>query len=216
MPVLSVMPPSWVRPLLPVLLASLLALTATGPAAVADDAPGRAPTGSVAPSDRTRAGEPPLSPAGLTALVRPARVVAGAELVEKPPPWQLPVAAYHLTGRFGASSSLWSSTHTGLDFAAPEGTPLVSIGPGSVVSAGADGAFGNKTVVRLDDGTELWYCHQSAFTAEAGQRVEPGTPIGYVGATGNVTGAHLHLEVHPAGDEPVDPDRWLREHGLAA
>ncbi|KQT94625.1 hypothetical protein ASG49_07215 [Marmoricola sp. Leaf446] len=204
--------------MLPLTLPSLLLLAAPGSAVAAtEDAAGRdAGAAVVRAADRTRVGEPTLSPAGLAALVPPARVVRGAELVEKPPPWQLPVAAYHLTGRFGASSSLWSSTHTGLDFAAPEGTPLVAIGPGTVVSAESDGAFGNKTVVRLDDGTELWYCHQSAFVAEPGQRVGPGTPIGRVGSTGNVTGPHLHLEVHPAGDTPVDPDQWLRARGLAA
>ncbi|ROR90693.1 M23 family metallopeptidase [Nocardioides aurantiacus] len=220
MPLISVMPGSRRRLfVLPLAIPSLLLLAAPGSAVAAtEDAAGRdAGTEAVLrAADRTRVGEPALSPAGLAALVPPARVVGGTELEEKPPPWQLPVAAYHLTGRFGASSSLWSSSHTGLDFAAPEGTPLVAIGPGTVVSAESDGAFGNKTVVRLDDGTELWYCHQSAFVAEPGQRVGPGTPIGRVGSTGNVTGPHLHLEVHPTGDAPVDPDQWLRDRGLAA
>lgn len=215
--------------LLPFALPTVLLLTAAAPAGAAPDvaaardadsatssAASAASVAAPVAADRTRVGRPRLSPAGLTALVPPARVVGGSELVAKPPPWRLPVAAYHLTGRFGASSSLWSSTHTGLDFAAPEGAPIVSIAPGTVVSTESDGAFGNKTVVRLEDGTELWYCHQSAFVAEPGQRVEPGTPIGRVGSTGNVTGPHLHLEVHPAGDQPVDPDQWLRAKGLAA
>ena len=79
----------------------------------------------------------------------------------------------------------------------------------------SDGAFGNKTVVRLDDGTVLWYCHQSEFAAEKGQRLAPGDLIGYVGSTGNVTGPHLHLEVH-SGNKPVDPEPWLAEHALRA
>ena len=126
----------------------------------------------------------------------------------------LPVVGYHLTGRFGASSGLWSSTHTGLDFAADEGSEIRSIGPGVVESTESDGAYGNKTVVRLDDGTVLWYCHQSDFGVEPGQRVKPGDLIGYVGSTGNVTGPHLHLEVHPGGGEPIDPEAWLPEHHL--
>ncbi|MET0838974.1 MAG: M23 family metallopeptidase [Marmoricola sp.] len=160
-------------------------------------------------------GEVAAAPAA--AEPRPAtrqRVVPGARLKKKPPPWVLPVEGYHLTGRFGASSSLWSSTHTGLDFAADEGSEIRSIGPGVVSETASDGAYGNKTVVRLDDGTVLWYCHQSEFAAEPGQRVEPGDLIGYVGSTGNVTGPHLHLEVHPAGGEPIDPEAWLPEHAL--
>jgi murein DD-endopeptidase MepM/ murein hydrolase activator NlpD len=159
---------------------------------------------------------PPAS-AAMPDPVPPYRVLEGTKLAPKPPQWVLPVAGYDLTGRFGASSGLWASTHTGLDFAAPEGAPLRAIGPGVVTETGDDGAFGNKTVLRLEDGTELWYCHQSSFAAEPGQRVAPGEVIGYVGSTGNVTGPHLHLEVRPAGgDQPVDPEAWLAGHELAA
>jgi murein DD-endopeptidase MepM/ murein hydrolase activator NlpD len=142
------------------------------------------------------------------------RLLPRVRLAAKPAPWELPVVGYHLTGRFGQSSGLWSSTHTGLDFAAPEGTEIRSIGPGVVVSTEYDGAFGNKTVVRLDDGTVLWYCHQSDFGVDPGQRVRPGDLVGYVGSTGNTTGPHLHLEVHPHGGDPIDPEVWLPEHHL--
>ncbi len=139
-------------------------------------------------------------------------VVSGVELKAKPPPWVLPVEGYDLTSEFG-DTGLWSSAHTGLDFAADEGAELRAIGPGEVVSTESDGAFGNKTVVKLDDGTVLWYCHQSEFAAEPGQRLAPGDLVGYVGSTGNVTGPHLHLEVHRGG-EPIDPAAWLTEHEL--
>ena len=158
----------------------------------------------------------PNSAATLPDPVPPYRVVKGVELKAKPPPWVLPVEGYHLTGRYGASSGMWSSTHTGLDFAAPEGAELRATGPGVVTEASSDGAFGNKTVVRLDDGTLLWYCHQSAFAAEPGQRVAPGDLIGYVGSTGNVTGPHLHLEVRRPGAGTVDPEPWLAAHDLHA
>ncbi|GAB3664960.1 hypothetical protein GCM10027596_30290 [Nocardioides korecus] len=170
------------------------------------------------PDDRTPSQSRVLSPVGLASLVPPATVVAGQRLVAKPPPpppWVLPVTGYHLTGRFGQVSGLWATVHTGLDFAAPEGTPIHSIGPGVVVSTGYEGAYGNKTVVKLDDGTVLWYCHQSRFGVEAGQRLAAGELLGYVGSTGNVTGAHLHLEVHPHGqDQAIDPAIWLPEHHL--
>jgi murein DD-endopeptidase MepM/ murein hydrolase activator NlpD len=144
----------------------------------------------------------------------PYDVIAGVVLRPKPASFGLPVVGYRLTGRFGDVSSLWSSRHTGLDFAAPSGTPIHAVRAGVVVSTGYDGRYGNKTVVRLASGTELWYCHQSAFTVHAGDRVRTGELIGYVGSTGNVTGPHLHLEVHPGGGDPVDPEPWLRAHGL--
>ena len=78
-----------------------------------------------------------------------------------------------------------------------ERAPDPAIGPGVVTQTAYDGAYGNKTVVRLDDGTVLWYCHQSEFGVEPGPARPARRPIGYVGSTGNVTGPHLHLEVHP-------------------
>lgn len=126
--------------------------------------------------------------------------------------WVLPVAGYHLTARFGQSSGLWSSVHTGLDFAAAPGTQIASVARGTVTEVGFDGAYGNKTVITLEDGTEIWYCHQSSTQVSVGQQVDPGDPIGQVGATGNVTGPHLHLEVRPGGGDPVDPYNVLVEH----
>jgi murein DD-endopeptidase MepM/ murein hydrolase activator NlpD len=128
--------------------------------------------------------------------------------------WVLPVSGYHLTARFGESSGLWSSYHTGLDFAAPSGTEIRAIANGVVTSVGYDGAYGNKTVVTLDDGTELWFCHQTSYTVSDGQQVHAGEVIGYVGSTGNVTGPHLHLEVRPGAGDPVDPYEALVVHGL--
>jgi murein DD-endopeptidase MepM/ murein hydrolase activator NlpD len=142
-------------------------------------------------------------------------VVPGQRLAPKPPPpWVLPVRGYHLTGRFGQVSGLWSHFHTGLDFAAPSGTPIHSIAPGVVQETGYDGAYGNKTQIRLDDGTVLWYCHQTSYVVHPGERVGTGQLIGYVGSTGNTTGPHLHLEVHPHGGAPIDPEKWLPEHHL--
>ncbi|MFT4189573.1 MAG: M23 family metallopeptidase [Aeromicrobium sp.] len=127
--------------------------------------------------------------------------------------WVLPVAGYRISATFGQSSSLWSSgRHTGLDFSGPSGSTIVSVSAGEVVSVGYEGAYGNRTVIRLDDGTEIWYCHQSRIVVEAGQRVIPGEVIGYTGSTGNTTGPHLHLEVRPGGGDPVDPEVALREH----
>jgi murein DD-endopeptidase MepM/ murein hydrolase activator NlpD len=130
--------------------------------------------------------------------------------------WVLPVApgAYHLTARFGQYSYLWSTMHTGLDFAADTGTPIMAVAGGTITETGYSGAYGNRTIETLPDGTELWYCHQNSFGTEVGATVKPGQVIGYVGSTGNVTGPHLHLEVHPGGGDPVDPYTALQVHGL--
>lgn len=128
--------------------------------------------------------------------------------------WVLPMTSYRLTGRFGNISSLWTSFHTGLDFAAPSDTPIRSIAPGVVTDAGSARAYGNQTIVTLADGTELWYCHQTTISVTVGQRVGSGEQIGQVGSTGNVTGPHLHLEVRPVGSEPVDPAVALQQQGL--
>ena len=130
--------------------------------------------------------------------------------------WQLPVAhgAYHLTSRFGQCSALWSHCHTGLDFAGPTGTPIHAVASGTITELGSAGAYGNRTIETLEDGTEVWYCHQSAFAAKVGQKVAAGQVIGAIGATGNTTGPHLHLEVRPGAGDPVDPFAALVAHGL--
>ncbi len=127
--------------------------------------------------------------------------------------WHLPVVSYHLTARFG-DYGLWSSFHTGLDFAAPSGTPIYAVATGTISSAGYDGSYGNKTVETLPDGTELWYCHQTSFVISTGESVQAGQLIGYIGSTGHTTGPHLHLEVRPGGGDPVDPYTALVVHGV--
>jgi murein DD-endopeptidase MepM/ murein hydrolase activator NlpD len=127
--------------------------------------------------------------------------------------YRLPVSGYHLTAGFGEGGGLWSHGHTGQDFACPTGTPIHAVATGTIISAGWDGAYGWKTVERLDDGTEIWYAHQSAMLVRSG-RVYAGEVIGRVGSTGNTTGPHLHLEVRPHGGNPINPMPWLRAHGM--
>lgn len=132
--------------------------------------------------------------------------------------WVLPLAGYRISAGFGESGQLWASTHSGQDFAAAEGTPLVAMGAGVVTRAGYDSATrwaGKLTVLRLKDGTELWYAHQSNIRVRVGDAVEPGQVIGEVGTTGNSTGPHLHLEVRPGGADPIDPRRAFAEHGIS-
>lgn len=139
--------------------------------------------------------------------------------------WTLPMKYdYTLTAAFGQCGIYWSSCHTGQDFAAPEGTPVLSVTGGKIVTAGwTDDAewAGNHIVVELSNGNRIWYCHLSEIALKSGA-VGTGTIIGYVGNTGNTSkdangngGYHLHLEVRLADGTPVDPMQVLRDHGLS-
>jgi murein DD-endopeptidase MepM/ murein hydrolase activator NlpD len=99
--------------------------------------------------------------------------------------------------------------HTGVDYAAASGTPIVSSGAGVVVRAGWDtGGYGNQTVIRHSGGYVSSYSHQSAIAEglKPGRRVKQGEVIGYVGSTGMATGAHLHYELSVNGNR-VNPLR---------
>ncbi|MFD9436457.1 M23 family metallopeptidase [Streptomyces sp. NPDC060002] len=139
-----------------------------------------------------------------------------ARLAELAKQYTLPTSSYTITSTFGQAGALWSSGyHTGLDFAAPTGTLIKAVHSGTITEAGWAGSYGYRTILTLDDGTELWFCHQSSISVSVGQKVATGDVIGRVGATGNVTGAHLHLEVHPNGSaDGIDPAAWLRGKGL--
>jgi hypothetical protein len=64
--------------------------------------------------------------------------------------WHLPTTGYRLTAGFGAGGGLWASDHTGLDFAAPSGTPIVAVANGVITETGSAGAYGNQTIQTLD------------------------------------------------------------------
>ncbi|WP_268255925.1 M23 family metallopeptidase [Streptomyces mashuensis] len=168
-----------------------------------------------APAPRTAPHTPPRAAPRTAPRAAPRTAPAGTRALAGGPyaTYTLPVGAYTLTAGFGQAGSHWSARHTGEDFAAPTGTPVKAVSGGRVTSAGWAGAYGYRIVQTLEDGTEVWYCHLSSMVVTSGP-VAPGTVIGRVGATGNVTGPHLHLEVRPGGGGPVDPLGWLRGRGL--
>src|SRR5215469_1688841 len=95
--------------------------------------------------------------------------------------------------------------HPGLDFAAPQGTPIYATANGVVITAGNTGnGYGNHVVINHGYGYETLYGHMVRVKAKVGQRVTRGEVIGWVGSTGKSTGPHCHYEVHKNGD-PVDP-----------
>lgn len=94
--------------------------------------------------------------------------------------------------------------HTGLDLAAATGTPVAVAGPGVVVRAESSGSYGNMVVVDHGGGLETRYAHLSGYSVKVGDRLDAGDVVGQAGATGRVTGPHLHFEVRRDG-KPVDP-----------
>ncbi|MBO1335757.1 M23 family metallopeptidase [Streptomyces sp. VRA16 Mangrove soil] len=128
-----------------------------------------------------------------------------------------PISGSYVSTGYQASSSLWSSgSHTGIDFHAATGTSVHAVGSGTVVEAGWGGAYGNNIVIKMNDGTYTQYGHLSSIGVSVGQSVTPGQQIGLSGATGNVTGPHLHFEARTSPDygSDIDPVAYLRSHGV--
>ncbi len=97
--------------------------------------------------------------------------------------------------------------HTGVDWAAPRGTPIIATGSGTVEKAGWDrGGYGNQTIIRHANGYETSYNHQSAIAKDVveGAKIHQGQVIGWIGTTGQSTGPHLHYEMIVNGNK-VDP-----------
>jgi len=89
--------------------------------------------------------------------------------------------------------------HTGIDLAAPNGTPVVAADGGQVIQVGYSGGYGNSVLIYHGGGFATFYAHLSGFAVGNGQMVKRGQVIGYVGATGWATGPHLHFEVRING-----------------
>ncbi|WP_129305549.1 LysM peptidoglycan-binding domain-containing M23 family metallopeptidase [Streptomyces sp. L2] len=143
---------------------------------------------------------------------------------QTPPPaatpstgFTLPVTGATIGTGYHVAGSMWSSGyHTGVDFVVPTGTSVKSVAAGTVVSAGWGGAYGNQVVVKLNDGHYAQYAHLSQLSVSAGQSVTEGQQLGLSGATGNVTGPHLHFEIRTTPDygSDIDPVAYLSRHGV--
>jgi len=98
--------------------------------------------------------------------------------------------------------------HTGVDWAAPYGTPIFASGNGVVETAGLEGGYGKYVKIKHNNGYETAYGHMSAFAKglEPGKRVRQGQVIGFIGSTGQSTGPHVHYEILVNG-RFVDPMR---------
>lgn len=113
-----------------------------------------------------------------------------------------------ISSRYGVSSSIRVSTHTGLDIATKTGTPIKAIAKGTVTFAAYSGSYGYLVKINHGNGVESWYGHTSKMYVTVGQEVKAGDTIAAVGNTGNSTGPHLHLEIRINGKH-VNPQNYL-------
>jgi murein DD-endopeptidase MepM/ murein hydrolase activator NlpD/phage-related protein len=138
--------------------------------------------------------------------------IRGKDIPESTGQWIKPVNVPYGT-RFGVAGRMWSSGHhTGLDFPAATGTKVVAVDGGTVQQATSGGPYGNHVTVSHGKGLQSLYAHMSSIAAKVGSGIKQGARIGAVGATGNVTGPHLHLEARVNG-KAVDPMPYLTGSG---
>jgi murein DD-endopeptidase MepM/ murein hydrolase activator NlpD len=121
-------------------------------------------------------------------------------------PYAMPLqSSYRFTSPYGRR---WGRMHAGVDFAAPNGTPIFATADGVVVDAGRESGYGNVVRIQHGFGFETVYAHQSKIRVKVGQQVSRGVQIGDMGSTGRSTGSHLHYEVRVNG-QPVNPMTYL-------
>jgi len=129
-----------------------------------------------------------------------------------------PISGARITSGFGMRRHPvlgYTKMHTGVDFGAPRGTPIRAAGSGKVIFAGWKGGYGRTVMIRHENGYVTLYAHQSRIARgiRKGVRVNQGQVIGYVGASGRVTGPHLHFEVR-IRNRPVNPRRVRTAHNV--
>ena len=113
-----------------------------------------------------------------------------------------------ISSRYGVSSRIRVSTHTGLDIAATTGTPIKVVSDGTVTFAGWSGSYGKLVKIDHGNGVETWYAHTSKMYVTVGEQVSAGETIAAVGSTGNSTGPHLHFEIRING-KTVNPQNYV-------
>ena len=143
-----------------------------------------------------------------TALERFAAAKGAAELA----PVHRPIrGVQRISSTFGNRKDPFTGRlafHSGIDFAAPQGSTVLAAGSGTVSFVGQMSGYGNVVEITHGNGLVTRYGHLSAFLVSEGQKVETGDAIARVGSTGRSTGPHLHFEVRRT-DNAVDPGRYL-------
>ena len=120
--------------------------------------------------------------------------------------------AFRFTSQFGYRRDPKTGgrrMHAGVDFAGPVGTPLYATGDGVVIHAGWSSGYGRLVKIQHEFGIETRYAHMSRIRVQKGQRVSRGDRIGDMGASGRVTGPHLHYEVR-IGGKAINPMTYIK------
>ncbi|OIV36352.1 hypothetical protein BIV57_16745 [Mangrovactinospora gilvigrisea] len=128
----------------------------------------------------------------------------------------LPVTHFWISAGYRQQGPWSSGHHTGIDLAVPSGTAVHAALGGTVVRTGWDGAYGKDVLIHHPDGRYSLYGHLSSIEVHAGQHVSAGQQIALSGATGHVTGPHLHFEVRttPSYGSDINPVTWLSHYGV--
>ncbi|MFF3377966.1 M23 family metallopeptidase [Streptomyces sp. NPDC002680] len=165
-----------------------------------------------------------LGAAGVSAAADTGSTASAVQVqaaAKKAASWVDPVKKYTLSASFNQAGNMWSSTHSGQDFAVPSGTKVVAAHGGTVVKAGGNGAgdgsaYGNAIVIKHGNGTYSQYAHLSKINVKVGQVVATGQRIALSGNTGNSSGPHLHFEIRTTANygSAVDPVAFLRAKGV--
>lgn len=131
-------------------------------------------------------------------------------------PSEWPVNGRLMAG-YGVRSDPFSgegAMHTGIDIAAPVGTPVHATADGIILHAGWNGGYGRCVIIDHGNNYQTWYAHLSRMDVIEGQEVRQGEVLGAIGTSGRSTGAHLHYEVR-IGSTPVNPYRFLARPAVA-
>ncbi|WP_076261601.1 M23 family metallopeptidase [Intrasporangium flavum] len=143
---------------------------------------------------------------------RKAKEAARARAIARAHRWVNPLSGYTLTSGFGWR---WGKMHPAQDLAVATGTPVHALSSGTVVFSGwSTEGYGYMVKIRYWDGTVSWMAHNSRLVVSVGEEVEPGQLVSYSGSTGNSTGPHVHLEIHPDDGAAVSPRPWLADRGV--
>ncbi len=141
--------------------------------------------------------------------------ISGKDLTAKSVPTGWPIRAGYITSNYGMRVhpiNHRSMFHQGVDFAAPQGSPVVAVADGLVTFSGRRSGYGNLIEISHSNGYTTRYGHNSVNGVSEGQQIHKGQVIGAVGSTGSATGPHVHFEVLRNGDH-LNPMQFAGEQG---